>query len=337
MKSQRRQFITKVLLLAAPLIVLVWVYVVSDPFKVLRKYDTYHESGKPDYFTLNQGVVGVEMFLRNYGKYRYDSFIFGSSRSMFYRIADWKRQISATECFHFDSYSESLYGIYKKFEFLQQRGVSIKNALIILDADTLSRDVDSNKSLLIQHPLLTGQANHAFQMQFFQGFLNENFLISFLDFKLRGKVQPYMKKGHAIDDTLKAYDSVTNETSFDFFEAMIARDKNEFYSSKKDMFYDRDAVQQYSYSVIGRKHLMQLQYIKSELDRQKTNYKIVISPLYDQKKINQKDLESLYRIFGVENVFDFSGINEMTASMYNYYDSFHYRPHIAKVILDQIY
>ena len=59
--------------------------------------------------------------------------------------------------------------------------------------------------------------------------------------------------------------------------------------------------------------------------------------MYDQKKLNIEDLSILNALFGKENVFDFSGINQITNNLYNYYETSHYRPHVAKKIIDEIY
>ena len=73
------------------------------------------------------------------------------------------------------------------------------------------------------------------------------------------------------------------------------------------------------------------------MDAQHTDYRIVISPLYDQKKIDTTDLQFLRTVFGADKVFDFSGINDMTASIYHYYETSHYLPAIATEIMDSIY
>jgi hypothetical protein len=62
-----------------------------------------------------------------------------------------------------------------------------------------------------------------------------------------------------------------------------------------------------------------------------------VSPLYDQLKLNPQDKEKLDSIFGKHNVFDFSGINEFTKDSLNYYEASHYRPHVAKRLLEIIY
>jgi hypothetical protein len=337
MKKQELLFLIKAIFLATPLMALLGSYLYFDPFKVLRKYDSYYESGKPSYITLNRGYVSVETFLHNYTKYKYDSVIFGNSRSIFYPVADWKKYINAKECFHFDASDESLYGIYKKFEFLHKNKVSLKNALIIMDPQLLSKADDEDDYLFKQPPLLTSESYLSFQSRFLKTYLNGNFFIPLLDFKLTGKLRPYMIKGFLLDDRPLTYDVVTNELSLDYFENMINKNKDDYYVPRRGLFYKRDAVQKYSDAVIGAEQIKQLQYIKDRLDAGKTNYRIVISPLYDQQKINSKDRLVLSRIFGADNVFDFSGINDLTGTIYNYYDPSHYRPHVCKWILSHIY
>jgi hypothetical protein len=89
--------------------------------------------------------------------------------------------------------------------------------------------------------------------------------------------------------------------------------------------------------VIGVEQKQLLEKIKEVLAEDHTNYKIVISPLYDQLKLNTNDLNYLYLEFGRQNVYDFSGINDITRDKYTYYENSHYRPFIASRIMDSIY
>ena len=51
----------------------------------------------------------------------------------------------------------------------------------------------------------------------------------------------------------------------------------------------------------------------------------------------ESDILTLTKIFGTENVFDFSGINEYTQDYVNFYDINHYRSDIAKDIVRVLY
>ena len=53
-------------------------------------------------------------------------------------------------------------------------------------------------------------------------------------------------------------------------------------------------------------------------------------------KINNKDLAILKSIFD-KNIYDFSGRNSFTESIYNYYESNHFRPIVGDSILKIIY
>ncbi|MEG2479981.1 MAG: hypothetical protein RSA50_06885, partial [Mucinivorans sp.] len=54
-------------------------------------------------------------------------------------------------------------------------------------------------------------------------------------------------------------------------------------------------------------------------------------------KLSLADKQIIDYIFGQNNVFDFSGINSFTKDYHNYYEDSHYRPHVAKAIIDTIY
>ena len=68
-----------------------------------------------------------------------------------------------------------------------------------------------------------------------------------------------------------------------------------------------------------------------------TNFKIVISPLYDQRKLNPQDLSRLNEIFGPGHIYDFSGKNSFTGDYHNYYETSHYRLPVTDSIISMIY
>ena len=73
------------------------------------------------------------------------------------------------------------------------------------------------------------------------------------------------------------------------------------------------------------------------LRRHGTSIRVLISPDYNQKKLHPDDREILQGIFGKENVYDFSGINEFTEDYHNYYEAGHYRPLLGNKLLERIY
>ena len=82
---------------------------------------------------------------------------------------------------------------------------------------------------------------------------------------------------------------------------------------------------------------MVLDKIMEMLHRHGTSVRIIISPDYDQKELHPDDREILQNIFGEENVYDFSGINEFTKDYHNYYEAGHYRPLLGNKLLERVY
>ena len=81
----------------------------------------------------------------------------------------------------------------------------------------------------------------------------------------------------------------------------------------------------------------QLVAISNILKRNNTNFQLVISPLYHQEKLNPVDFSILQHTFGTAHVHDFSGLNEFTIPVGNYYEENHYRPIVGRKILRVIY
>jgi hypothetical protein len=315
------------------------LYIILDPFKVVRKYSYYYISDEITGVSLNRGYVSTSVFDNQNKEYKYNSFIFGNSRSIFYEIDDWKQYLQENcSCFHFDASGESLYGIYKKIQYLFKRKVPLVNALIILDYDTLVQ-IRSNKGhLFIIAPQLEENKNLAqFHQISFNAFLNPYFIFAYLDYTFSKKVKTYMKKNSFLDDRPLHYNAKTNEISYPYFEKLIAEGR--YYTpDRMKVFTPRQFIgQQYSPIAIEDQQKIMLSDIKTIFQNQNTHYRIIINPLYDQLKLNVQDLIYLENLFGKENVFDFSGINEITNDYTNYYENSHYRPHIAYNIMQKIY
>ena len=107
-----------------PLTLLLSVYIFLDPFKVIYSYEIFYDSSAKGWVGLNKDYVSTSTFLNGYKNNHYNSFIFGNSRSIFYQISDWEKHLPAgSSCFHFDASGETLFGIGKKIEFIDSRGV----------------------------------------------------------------------------------------------------------------------------------------------------------------------------------------------------------------------
>lgn len=338
-----KQFIKKLLnfsfFLTIPFLALLCLYIILDPFKVLKSYDSFYDINSSGWVGINKDFVSTTTFIRNSEKIDYNSFIFGNSRSIFYQIVDWKKHLdSDSKCYHFDASGEALWALNKKIEFIDKQGNNLNNILLILDYETIIQDKPKEGHLFIISPPLVNNSNlFDFHKTFYFTFLNPKFLYAYLDFKLSGKVKPYMRKSNLLGDRPRNYDITTNEIRFDYFEKLIEEDK--YYTTERlSVFYDRDTLtQNYSSQSIFEGQKKIFKNIQSILKKHNSKIRVIISPLYNQQKINENDLIYLRSIFGHNNVFDFSGINEYTNNYINYYESSHYRPHIARKLMEIAY
>lgn len=318
-------------------IFLVIIVNLKDPFKVYGNYDTYYENSVVE---LNREYVCLQLFKKNNKKKAINSFIFGSSRSLAYKIPDWEKYLDEkANGFHFDATGEGIYGIYNKLNYLKKNNVEIKNALIILDYNVLKTVENRKGHLSISPPELSEEDSFSYYKEFIFATANWNFMLEFLNYDFFNKAAGCNRFIVPPNEFSNRSD---NETA-DFYygtDKRIALNEKGYYKEqlKKEVFYDRSKIKTViEEEPISIKEKKLLKGITEILKSEKTNYKIVISPLYDQKKMSFSRLDLLKKLFGANNVYDFSGKNNFTNSIYNYYETSHYRTNVAIAIMDIIY
>ncbi len=335
-----RRFLINTIRFSSPgiivLFILIGSYFILDPFKVLYQYDRFFENNAKAYIVLNQDYVSTKTFDTKYKSEKYNSFIFGNSRSIFYQISNWKDNIGQNNnCFHFDASGESLYALHKKILYVDSKKINLENVLLVLDNDILKKEKPGKGPLFQISPQLINNDNFlSFHLTYLKAFCTTTFFIPTTYFILTNKVPPFMKS--RLDYRPRSYDPITNELQFEIFERMI--DEGKYYTKERtNVFYDRDTIQIYARPSINSFQNLMLNDINDIFIKHNTNYKIIISPLYNQIKLNSKDLKFLNNLFGKENVFDFSGINNYTKNYKNFYETSHYRPQVTREILNEIY
>ena len=339
-----KKIFIKLFIATFPFLCIMALYVWKDPFKVLYHYDNYFPQNYHLDIPVNRDVVSTEQLLTNIKKRVPEAFVFGSSRSRVYRVAYWSKYIGTTNIYHYDAYKENLLGVERKINFLHERGIVMKDALIILDSQLLSGTANMKAFMFAKSPKITKDLGVSFQLSCFTAFLDKSFLFEYIKYLVTHKTQTEMF-GDKLPffEAVQVYDPVSNEERFEQFDSAIEfANRDSLYQENlkhahEFAFYERPADLRYSSPVIFEAQKNMLLHMKQILDEDKTKYKIVISPLFDQKKLAASDLTVLKTIFGADNVYDFSGQNIFTASPANYYESSHYRPNVGKAIIDSIY
>ncbi|MES2616276.1 MAG: hypothetical protein V4613_00250 [Bacteroidota bacterium] len=333
-----KKFFITLLKFTAPFILIVLIYCIADPFKVIWPCTSYYADGMQPRIGINKDHASASTYNQYFSTQQYNAFIFGNSRSIFYRVADWQQHLpTSAHCFHFDASAETLYGIHQKVNYIHQQGRPLRHALLIVDHVLLSQTTPRSGHLFVPSPVLSGGSNWgAFHLAHISAFVSPQFLYTYADLKISGRAKPYMQANNLIDQRPTAYHAITNELQFQAYEQQIQQ--QQYYTPQlMAEFYTRPATQQYAPQVIQQQHRLLLQHIAQVFQLQHTQYHIIISPLYDQLAMHPADVTTLQIIFGAAQVHNFSGINSITANYTNYYESSHYRPHVARQIMDRVY
>ncbi len=288
---------------------------------------------------LSRGNESTKVYLKNKDRYHYDSFIFGSSRSTAHTSSGWAKYLPK-DCvpFSFGAWNDPIEGIYKRIRLIDSLGGPIKNAFIIIDVDRtfkLEGDI-KNSELGSDHYLISGISKYDYYINDFLYYLKTpGLIITSLDYTLFHKKRNYMDGfiGMKPGDL----DPVNNDWQPNA-EKTITADSVAYYKNSLSKFYARPLVEKIAGGQINREKEQCLYNIQAIFKKHATNCKIVIGPLYDQVKLNPKDLAILDKVFGKSNVYDYSGINEITNNKFNYgADVVHYRKKVGDLIYKEIY
>lgn len=325
------KFSIKLCLFLSPLLILILGYFVTDPFKIIRTYEAY-----PDNFakSLNRDRISTQVFLNNNQKYNYKSFIFGSSRSSVFYAREWGKHIQDSTPYHFDASCETISGVATKMKFIESKGNKIENVLFVFDRSLFNYEQDTLGSVFVQDYRVSGLQWWKYHTIFINTYFSKGFFVAFYDNLLTGNFKNYMRQ--FLEFRKINYTPIVNDFIFTSYIEQIKKDSVGYYN-QPDFFYKRSKEKNPQAPVIKNYQLKYLAMIKESLKKDNTKFKIVLGPTYDQHNFNQTDLATLEKYFGKENIYDFSGINEYTENIANYYEIYHYKPSVANDIMNKIY
>jgi hypothetical protein len=326
-------FLKRLFVFLIPLYIIVIVYFILDPFKVLYHYDDY---SKGTFLQLNRDYVSTQTYLNKNLKFKYNSFLFGSSRTVGISLTEWIKNLPPeSKPFSFDASNENIYGIERKINLLKETHAKINNALILICGDVFFNYQQDHNYLYAKHPKLSGENIFSFHLKFIKAFLTHGFFIRYFDYILFSKQRPYMNG--FLDFREVNYNVENNNMDLKRADEEIQVDSTSYYLRMRDFFYKRPETKKVYPPQIGSNQIQLLENIKAIFDSNLTDYKIIISPLYNQIEINPVDLSKLNSIFGNDRVFNFSGVNRLTNEVGNYYESSHFRKLVGNNMLNSIY
>lgn len=328
----KRFLITISLAIAVPLLLLVGIYWWTDPFRCIHEFDIN------DVDATNREYLSTELFLRNNPTYRYNSFIFSSSRGGGMNTYQWKQYLSeGARPFLFQAWSETLTGIELKMGYLLEHNVPIDNALLLFDIPgTFHKNQLSHEALSMKHFLFTGGSRLTYNAWQFANYIQKPSLwLSSIKDKSVNKRRAY------------ASDTITNDwerdNQFNYMELPQKDSLKNCSGIARRTFLAQiehsDKKIAISEPLIDARFESQLRHIKFMLDECHTDYHIIITPApcYTNPTINPEDLKKLQDIFGVEAVHNYSGKNEMTEDYNNFSDPGHFGLRVGYQIIEDIY
>lgn len=330
-----RRFLYRVLLFfLIPVIGLMVLYLVTDPYKTLKPFSLQY------FDTINRDYFSTELFLMNERHHEYNSFIFSSSRGCGLNTYHWKKYLDENDCqFLFQSWGETLTGIEQKVAFLDDSGQKLKNILILIDIPgTFSHKQIPTEAMSIKDPAISGQPKWLHQLILFYDYLQKPTQWTRAVRHSLSQVKPSLDIDTLTNDWNKNNRFINLDTPPD-------RDSLKNYSSKKriefltDVALKSDADIVTSEQLITEKHKEQLAHIKSIFDKNNTNYRIIITPgyCYMYPTISSEDLTVLNEIFGADMVHNYSGKNDFTSDYNNYSDPNHFSQYIGWMMIEDIF
>ena len=323
----------KLILFLSPFLLILISYFIMNPFRVLYAYHPTYISTDGHF---NRDYMSTETYLKNRGRFHFNSFIFGNSKTLAFQCEDWKQHLNPDAIpYHYDASAESIFGIYHKLKFIDKLHDSINNVIILMDNTVLLDTVESSGALFLHHPATIDGSWAKFQLAFITTYFSKAFFLKNLDFQLFKKYRSYMNA--AVDPRDIRYDTINNNYYLYGQEVEFQKNPDAYLKNNKKRFKSRGNTYMEHESAIQAGQLNLLKKTKALLDKHHTHYQIIVSPIFDQVCFNKKDLKILEDIFGKEYVHDYSGINKYTKDIHNFYESAHYRPVVAHDIMDNIY
>ena len=332
-----KRFVLLTLLALSPVLLLVAFYVAKDPFHVVKPYKgQVYNPGDTISLTINWGHVTVESYKYFDPQGHFDSFIFGSSLSGYYRIKDWAPYLPAdARPFHFNASRETLYGILNKLHWLTNRGVTIKNALIIMEDEMLMRRPLDSDVLFVQHPSTAREVSWwKFHQLYFNAFRRPE-LVAYL--LCPGPMtQRVLDEGYATTDITSRIEPI-NEGYYAWADSVIAVNPDEFFTPEHVKRYSLPLKELPCPEKIDPTVSALLAEIYHVLESQGTDYHIIIPPHYGYEAIDSRDLFKLERIFGQSRVHDYSHDPKLGTDLHYYYDDGHLIAQECARLIDSAY
>ena len=274
----------------------------------------------------NQRFNKIDYLDKHIGKY--NAFIIGSSRIGHFPV-DYLNEKSGKNYYNLNFFSGIPEEYLSVLKYLKNTGHPMDEVIIGLDLYPLFLPPDLSKPDFKHHPNISGKNSFEFMLDYL-------FQTSF--FYLLTEYQYFFGNGDSVYehtyDTGRYYPiRVLNEINKDpekYWEQVIKKAEK-----KKDRFLQSD------HAINPSQHKAILELI-IWLNSESINFKIFIQPRHwyqdtFYKEIDISLLSSMLLLNSPDNLFNLNFENDLLKDNSNFYDLMHYRPIVAKSIIDQLF
>lgn len=313
------------LIFGGPLLITLVFFVGDDPFGIFYNNNAIAE-GSGD-------VAVTREFMEGRYEKKFNSFVFGNSRTKAFFPKDLSNYFKDTAILCFGAPGESVLNIRKKLELITGNHLKVKNAIVLLDEGTLQNTDNEHafyKGPVYNHsPLTSNMSYFQFYSNYIQYYYSDLFFLKHILFRVSGKYIDWMAnafKDPGREDLYRGKNYPSLEDSL--IENNFAEYKRVFHPNYSDNSKDVTDIDQ--------RDIAHLATIKEIFIRENTNYKIVVPPAFHKKKTSENVQKRLAQLFG-SHVYDFTGINKITSDSTLNYENLHFTRRAALLILDSIY
>lgn len=318
-----------------PMAVMVIFFITADPLRVLRWHSDFMEGG----FLPNKGSVTVKQFNHQKMDKKYDSFIIGSSITINHWIDDWKEHLPAgANPYHFDFSEMSPENVARSLEYLSKQ-TEIKNVLYLLEPYVLERN---DEGFIL--PYSTPPDIHP--NLFYRIYLTYRFFNSFY----RQSVLSALISGYFFHTNPEGVFHIFWHKSIEYYNGNINEERALKEDSRLDSLYDISLSNNYGWEnnhaeISGKFEPIRMNDdFKSYFDRiadvlnnYNINYYVVMAPSRLNRMITPSDEAYFYELFGDRFINLYFERETLSNNDYLWYTWDHYRPRIAKEIMNRIY
>lgn len=318
---------------AIPLLLLLGLYLWTDPFRTLHEFDIN------DVDATNREYQSVELFKYNQYKYAYNAFVFGSSQASGLNTYTWKMYLpEGSQTFLFQAWSENITGVKQKVEWLDERGVNIEHALVLIDIPSFfTQEQISYDALSMKHWELSKESAFAYHAHEYYNFIQKpSSWVTFCKKTLKGQKIPFSA------DTITNDFFATNAFNYDVLPPQDSlnqctdQTRRNFFAQISNVT-EEDVVM--SEPLITKELASTMNDIAGIFEKQGTDYSVIVTPAYRyvHPYLNKEDLAILQTIFGGDKVFDYTTDLRFTSDYNDFFDPIHFGTRLGFQILKDVY